>query len=444
MATFSITNITSTTFDVTFTLGYPFDKRYYQEIGIAFGKASDSIVAPTGVICSVSPVVEESTSYTVSFTYTYSSDFVVGETYAIYGYAKDVSNDYYWNVGTGINVTIPEDISSYPDKPVSPFLVGRYSDGEYYSGLTLSCNVKGTIGTIEWRYRKSGDGDWMDNGYYTHPEQEISFGGLEVATVYEFQICVYYASDNDLFNPSEWSNTFYTITAPSIYTVAEDGYQCYFLTLNQLYIANDPGYLGDSFDYGIVTVKGPLGIISSDDGGSRFNQGTQKSFFYSKLTEGVYTVEIHTYLEYEGEDIEPVDELGNIVYFSKELTVKRPDKFYWTDAELEIFTNHGKVEDISYARINAFKDYVEEMLSYKGLLLEEPDNNYGTGKYTYKALLAAAKISSSDKTLYALKFNIINYCICKMLYTGITDKVKGDVVYGEYFTKHLLDTLNQV
>lgn len=104
----------------------------------------------------------------------------------------------------------------------------------------------------------------------------------------------------------------------------------------------------------------------------------------------------------------------------------RPTNWSWNTAERNAFNNHGAVTTLTWDRWNSFVDKIVEFRNYKGL------TEYVTvGGTSYH--ITNAKVSSSDKTLTALKFNIARTAIGNMNSTGITDRVKGDIVYGSYF-----------
>lgn len=461
MASFNITNVTSTSFYVEITLSNTFDKQHYQEVGISFGKVTDnSTTPPNNIIARIYPL-EGNTSSEANFIVNFgtSSTFVAGETYTIYAYAKDFSNSAYWQIGDKVTITIPDEM---PSKPSKPYLSGKkryldviddtnYADDDNYTaGLELGCSVDNNIGFIEWRMRQNTGETWQ-NKYTTLPGQTTLYGGLDFSTQYMFQIRVYDEYDFNLEYPSEWSDTFITSTAPKS-RINSDGDVAGFTVgvelhmLNQIRVGFYSNSFDDSYSYVIATVKKGTTNITSDSDDDRSYPGNTLDIDYSNLSDGTYTVTVRGYYydSYSGELIQPVDEDGNEVYLTKTFTVERPSEFYWTDEEKNIFENHGAVNRISYTRIEELRQYVYDMLSYKGILYDKPTNQYGTKATSFGGLLKNAQFTNKDTTLYAQKFNIINHCICKMLYTGIKDKQSGEVVEGEYFTEHLVDTLKSV
>ena len=469
MASFNITNVTSTSFYVEITLSNPFDKAHYQRIAFlnTYIEDGSTSISEDYVYLYAYPKFQGSTSYEANFTHYIdsSSPFVAGNTYTIYAYAQDFSNGAYWHIGEPVTITIPDDSSSRPEKPSKPYLEKRYldviddtnyaDDDNYTAGLELGCSVDSNIGYIEWRMRQNTGETWQ-NKYITLPGQTTLYGGLDFSTQYMFQIRVYDEHDSNLEYPSGWSEVFYTSTAPKS-RINSDGDVAGFTVgvglhmLNQIRVGFYSNSFDDSYSYVIATVKKGTTNITSDSDDDRSYPGNTLDIDYSNLSDGTYTVTVRGYYydSYSGELIQPVDEDGNVVFLTKTFTVERPSKFYWTNEEKNIFENKRAVKLISYTRIEALRQYVEDMLSYKGKLYDRisDDEKYGTQATTlYRLIIQARFISDKeeDRTLTAQKFNIINHCICKMLYTGIDDKQSGEVVYGTYFTEHLVDTLNSV
>lgn len=97
-----------------------------------------------------------------------------------------------------------------------------------------------------------------------------------------------------------------------------------------------------------------------------------------------------------------------------------------TKAAYTAITNKGSTAAFSYLVWNDMVDKVLEALSVAG-------DSWSTNGSKYLSA-ASTKMSSSDKTLTAARFNSLRYNIGLRYSTGITDKSKGDTVYGSYFT----------
>ena len=101
-----------------------------------------------------------------------------------------------------------------------------------------------------------------------------------------------------------------------------------------------------------------------------------------------------------------------------------------TSAAYSAITNHGAVSDFSYL---VWNDLVDKVLEAKD----------ATGVAWNPKYLSAAntKMTSSNKTLTADRFNSLRYNIGIHSSTGLNDVYTGDLVYGWYFT-YLTDALN--
>lgn len=102
-----------------------------------------------------------------------------------------------------------------------------------------------------------------------------------------------------------------------------------------------------------------------------------------------------------------------------------------TRAAYSAVRNNGSLSDFSYLVWNDLVDKVYEVLDSAG-------NSWNSRYATY----AATKMSSSDKTLTASRFNSLRYNIGLHYSTGINEVSKGDTVYGWYFIT-LANCLNE-
>ena len=92
--------------------------------------------------------------------------------------------------------------------------------------------------------------------------------------------------------------------------------------------------------------------------------------------------------------------------------------------------NRGAVASFSYLVWNDIVDKVKE-------ILDEVGDPWDTRYTTY----SGARMSSSDRTLTADKFNSVSYNIGLRVSTGINTQYPGDIVYGDYFIT-LTDCIN--
>jgi hypothetical protein len=127
----------------------------------------------------------------------------------------------------------------------------------------------------------------------------------------------------------------------------------------------------------------------------------------------------------------------------------RPALFNWTTAELNAFNNKGKTNVLTTARWDAFTENVAQCAywwAWNGSVnATSIDNDENIKK------IRSAKYGSNptDKTLTAERFNKVRNGvggINKLVVDGATDnvpdQVKGNVVYGWFFTK-MVNNLNE-
>ncbi len=115
---------------------------------------------------------------------------------------------------------------------------------------------------------------------------------------------------------------------------------------------------------------------------------------------------------------------GNISFTTK--GDPRPTNWEWNTIERNAFNNKGAVTDVKWYRWNSFIDKIIEFRNYKGKPTYVTVN--GTSYY-----ITNAKVSSSNRILTALKFNIANQAITEMNSTSLNMRSPGDEVYGLMF-----------
>lgn len=98
-------------------------------------------------------------------------------------------------------------------------------------------------------------------------------------------------------------------------------------------------------------------------------------------------------------------------------------------------TSHGSLSDFSYKVWNDLCSKVNDAITAKGYSWSS-----SSGYLTYNATL----MTTDDKELTATRFNTLRYQIGRFISTtGITDRSRGDTVYGWYFVD-LADYLNDL
>lgn len=107
----------------------------------------------------------------------------------------------------------------------------------------------------------------------------------------------------------------------------------------------------------------------------------------------------------------------------------RPEPFYWSFKARNAFENKGNFSDLTAAEWNRFIDNIRKIRKWY-----RPNWDVSELNYCYV---------QSGQILTANIFNIARRHIGEMYSTGIFDVYKGDIIYGEYFTK-LETALNSV
>lgn len=102
-----------------------------------------------------------------------------------------------------------------------------------------------------------------------------------------------------------------------------------------------------------------------------------------------------------------------------------------TRTAYEATLSHGAVSAFSYLVWNDIVDKVKE-------ILDASDDTWNSRYTTYNG----ARMSSTNRTLTADKFNSVQYNIGLRVSTGISEVSPGDVVYGYYFSR-LTDSINE-
>lgn len=93
-----------------------------------------------------------------------------------------------------------------------------------------------------------------------------------------------------------------------------------------------------------------------------------------------------------------------------------------TRAAYSAITSNGYTSNFSYIVWNDLVNKVLEIYNATG----------GSWSSAY-ATASATRMTSSNKTMTALRFNSLKYNIQRNVSTGISDKSAGDIVYGSYF-----------
>lgn len=109
----------------------------------------------------------------------------------------------------------------------------------------------------------------------------------------------------------------------------------------------------------------------------------------------------------------------------------------WNATAYAAVIGNGPLSDFSYTVWNSLCDKVQECLDRAG----ESWYTYHGPNGGYTPTYSATRMSSSDKTLTAARFNAVRGNIGSHVSTGISPVSKGDKVLGSYFIK-IADALN--
>ena len=171
---------------------------------------------------------------------------------------------------------------------------------------------------------------------------------------------------------------------------------------------------GNSISVTINPVSGATTYYARINGGSQQSSSGRTFAFSGLLPNTQYLIEIKV----SGSGYEDSNWAG---YYATTLSA---ELWSWTTTERNAFNNNGLTTVITYLRWNAFVDKIYEASA----------NDWRTSAADGANLsYASTKMTSSDKTLTANRFNSVRYNIDYRIPTGIGRVYKGDDVLGSYF-----------
>lgn len=320
---------------------------------------------------------------TVGTTYTYSADS--GTAYSIYASTVyEINNASLWSNSASENGIIGKEKASEPTAM-------RINGGLLIDWNTVSDATKYEIRLINTETNTSA--------YKTTTSPPYKWNGLAYGATYKLALNTY--SGSWLGYCAEET----VITAPA-----------------------QPAITSVTQKSGVITVSWELAAESNitnvyinlyTSGGmllqeKTFKNVTSGTFSYSTVADGYYQIRAASSLLVGTNEIWSVDSSGNEYKLYKNIQVSaRPNCFYWHD--YTAYMGDGKaITYTPYEAWNALISNIEEMISFTGINGTMPSSSvlYGSasGK-TYSTACAYAYMSSSDKTVYAQKFNIANYII---------------------------------
>ena len=264
--------------------------------------------------------------------------------------------------------------------------------------------------------------------------------------------------------PYEWTGLLYGVT----YRLSIDTYNDEWIGYcAEEYITTAPAQptiLSVTQNSGVITVSWELAAESNitnvyinlyTSGGTllqdkTFNNMKSGTFSYSAVTDGYYQIRAASSLVIGSTEIFSVDSNGNQYKLYKNVQVSaRPNYFYWSDYTAYMYGG-GIITYTPYQAWNALIANIEEMISFTGINGTMPSSSsiYGSasGK-TYAEACTYAYMDSSDKTVYAQKFNIANNIISNIgVSTGVGTKYGGNSNYKVYASDFisLQNTINNI
>lgn len=304
-----------------------------------------------------------------------------------------------------------------PSEPTAPIVIERIDGGfraeyTYYWGTEYTefryRREDGTVGT----FVRERDSPW----YATVTRQ--SFINFRYGTRYEISVracnqngCSSYSPENPItINPKTPTSNVTNITSTSI-SITVSGMEGNFDNIN---ISGWRGTSSSGTSIGTKTITK-----------AQYDASNRTVTFSGLTPDQDYYFEAQSNITVSGTTLWSLSVDTVHAY-----TSARPNDWTWTAAELSIFNNGGKVEDISYLRWNAFIDRVNDFAVYCGV----------------SQLPGTVKMSSSDRTLYASDFKAVAQKIHDMsgaVASELRNVSSGDDVNGWYFP-HLATALSYI
>ncbi len=175
--------------------------------------------------------------------------------------------------------------------------------------------------------------------------------------------------------------------------------------------------------------------------------GVTLNLYYEKwgISQGsTYEIKVYGIKELANGDLYFNTDYCGIAFFTAP-SKDKPDKFYWS-AYGAIPEASQEISNILHTAWNSLAESIKEMIAYTGNDAYMPDDadTYGNARaLKYSQAIDLAIMDGSDNTLYAYKFNIINYIIQNIsgYITWIDNKQSGNDVFASYLTA-LQDNFN--
>ena len=164
---------------------------------------------------------------------------------------------------------------------------------------------------------------------------------------------------------------------------------------------------------------------------------------YTSNRAEIHNIEVDEYKTYYCRVFIFNDFSHDSVYISRKIVAPdtAPADWDWSDVQPGVAVN-----TVLYTRWNDFCDRISQWLAYKNMTAYAPIiTSYGEATSLQK-LMSEAKMTGTDKTLTAKRFNIAKMCIYQMnggtSIEGFVPVYRGDPVYASYFAALAMDINN--
>lgn len=407
MAQLYVNTVTDTTFKWSVhELGSVFTSSNYSSVGISLSSFSSGTTTRPNVLTYTQNYT--GTTYTNSITCYHG---LSAGTHKLYGFAS--TGGKYYSCGS-VTITVPS-----PDS-IAPTISDLYSNIPSH-GWTKSTTVK--FGASVYDY---GTGVASVNCIFNGSERTSTSGvNGEYTMTFDTPITpgsysvTWHARDKAGNLSSGTSTTYWIGYDGSDPTISTTDIESTGSTIRAGVVGNDNMSGVDSITFKI-SPPGTNGSFSQAKTYYFTQADSQKQYHSFSVDANGNTLSLgETYYV----EVTVMDLVGNYVkqVLSTVHSYTKPSNWVWQDYELDAFNNKGAFSTLTYQRWNSFCDFVLQLTSWY----------YGDATDTHG--ISGAKVTSYDKTLTAVKFNLVKNAIGSINATGISDVKKGDIVKGSYF-----------
>lgn len=317
----------------------------------------------------------------------------------LYEGVQDLGNN--WELGRGL-LKAMQSTPSVPSAPLFDTSYGNNSDGRFEGGFMLKWGASSGATKYKVKVRRGYDGYIQEFSFGTPTTSGLVYG-LQYGVTYYLSVC----AGND-YGYSAYSSENQGTTAPQTPTISLGN-----TTSNSIAIST--GSISGNYD----KIR-----VYRQDNGTYLECNANSSVTFTGLTMGQsYSFYAKSKFTINNTTIWSANQSDTITATPSS---PRPIDWSWTTAERNAFNNKGVVTTLTWDRWNLFIDKIIEFRNYKGKPTYVTVN--GTSYY-----ITNAKVSSSNRILTALKFNIANQAITEMNSTGMGTVSTGNEVFGLMF-----------